>query len=85
MSTAYVIRVDELLDDHWSGRLGGHPLTRHPDGTTTISADVLDQAQLHGVLTAVRDIGAALLEVRIVPPLPGQPPPWSASNASNTM
>jgi hypothetical protein len=31
---------------------------------------VLDQAQLHGTLTAIRDIGADLLEVRIAPPLP---------------
>jgi hypothetical protein len=70
VSTPYLIRVDALLDDHWSERLGGHPLTRHPDGTTTIAAAVLDQAQLHGTLTAIRDIGADLLEVRIAPPLP---------------
>jgi len=65
VSTAYVIRVDGLLDDHWAERLGGHPLTRHRDGTTTIAAEVVDQAQLHATLVAIRDIGAELLELRV--------------------
>lgn len=80
MSTAYVIRVDGLLDDHWTERLGGHPLTRHEDGTTTIAAAVVDQAQLHATLVAIRDIGAALLEVRL-----SGGPQASAWNASKTM
>lgn len=82
MSTAYVIRVDSLLDDHWSEQLGGHPLTRHPDGTTTIAAEVVDQAQLHATLVAIRDIGAVLLEVRISASGESQASAW---NASKTM
>lgn len=61
--TVYAIRVDGHLDDHWSDWLGV-ALTRHPDGTTTLSGPVADQAQLHGVLAAVRDLGATLLDVR---------------------
>ena len=82
MSTAYVIRVDGLLDDHWTERLGGHPLTRHEDGTTTIAAAVVDQAQLHATLVAIRDIGAVLLEVRISASGESQASAW---NASKTM
>ena len=82
MSTTYVIRVEGLLGGHWSERLGGHPLARHADGTTTITADVVDQAQLHGTLTAIRDIGVVLLEVRIAGSGQVQSRAW---NASKTM
>lgn len=60
----YVIRVDGHLDDHWSAWLDALDLTRHDDGTTTITVSVADQAQLHGVLAGVRDIGAVLTELR---------------------
>lgn len=56
----YAIRVQGHLDDHWSGRLGGAALTREDDGTTTITVAAADQAQLHGVLAGLRDIGAVI-------------------------
>jgi GTPase len=62
--TTYAIRVDGHLDDHWSAWLGALDLTRHDDGTTTITVSVADQAQLHGVLAGLRDIGAVLSELR---------------------
>jgi hypothetical protein len=62
---AYVIRVEGHLDDHWSGRLGGLALMRNVDGTTTLSGPLADQAQLHGVLAGLRDIGATLLSVGV--------------------
>lgn len=68
MSTAgpviYTLRVGGHLDDHWSGRLDGLILARHGDGTSTLTGPVADQAQLHGLLAGLRDIGAALLDVR---------------------
>ncbi len=73
-TTAYEIRVAGHLDDHWSAMLGDLALTRCPDGTTTLIGPVADQAQLHGVLTRVRDLGATLLGVRI---LAGTPTPSS--------
>jgi hypothetical protein len=63
-STTYAIRVEGHLDDHWSAWLGGLGLTRADDGTTTITVSVTDQAQLHGVLAGLRDIGAVLIELR---------------------
>jgi len=63
-ATTYAIRVDGHLDDHWSARLGALTMTRDDDGTTTITASVADQAQLHGVLAGLRDIGAVLTELR---------------------
>ncbi len=67
MTTAprtYAIRVDGHLDDHWSAWFGGLDVTRNDDGTTTITALIADQAQLHGVLVGLRDIGAVITELR---------------------
>ena len=64
-AATYVIRVAGHLDDHWSAWLGDLDLTRDEDGTSVITVAVADQAQLHGVLTALRDIGAVLIELRL--------------------
>jgi hypothetical protein len=65
--TTYTIRVDGHLDDHWSAWLGELDITREHDGTTTITASIADQAQLHGVLAALRDIGATITELHTTP------------------
>jgi RimJ/RimL family protein N-acetyltransferase len=62
--TTYAIRVDGHLDDHWSAWLGGLDMTRDDDGATTVTVQVADQAQLHGVLAGLRDIGAVISELR---------------------
>jgi RimJ/RimL family protein N-acetyltransferase len=62
--TTYAIRVDGHLDDHWSAWLGELDMTREDDGTTTLAVPVADQAQLHGVLAGLRDIGAVITELR---------------------
>lgn len=63
-STTYAIRVAGHLDTHWTTRLDDVTIAHHADGTTTITATVADQSQLHGILNGVRDIGAVLIEVR---------------------
>ena len=40
-------------------------MTRHEDGTTTIIISIADQAQLHGALADLRDIGAVITELHI--------------------
>jgi RimJ/RimL family protein N-acetyltransferase len=67
-ATPYELRVAGHLDDHWSAKLGDLTLIRRDDGTTTLTGSLLDQAQLHGVLTAVRDLGATLLSLCTVDP-----------------
>jgi RimJ/RimL family protein N-acetyltransferase len=62
--TTYAIRVDGHLDDHWSTWLGEPDMTHETDGTTTITASITDQTQLHGVLASLRDIGAVITEIR---------------------
>ncbi len=60
----YELRVAGHLDDRWSAWLGDLTLTRHDDGTTSLTGCIADQAQLHGVLAAVRDMGVTLLSVQ---------------------
>ncbi len=63
-AVTYEIRVASHLDDHWAITLGDLDLVRHDDGTTSLTGPVLDQAQLHGLLARVRDLGVPLLTLR---------------------
>ena len=65
---AYVLRVGGHLDPHWAARLGGLTLTHREDGTTTLTGAVADQAELHGILTRIRDLGVTLISVAPVDP-----------------
>lgn len=62
----YQLTVDGHLDDHWAASLGDLTLLRLDDGTTTLTGAVVDQAQLHGLLARVRDLGVTLLTVRVL-------------------
>jgi RimJ/RimL family protein N-acetyltransferase len=62
--TVYEVTVSGHLDDHWSERLAGLRIVRQDDGTTLLSGPVADQAQLHGVIAGLRDIGVVLLGLR---------------------
>ena len=71
----YEIRLGGHLDDHWSAWLDGLAITREADGTTTLRGAVADQAQLHGLLTKVRDLGAPLISLERAPGRPAPPRP----------
>jgi hypothetical protein len=62
----YQIRVDGHLDDHWSAWFGDLTLTHESDGTTSLRGAVSDQAELHGLLRKVRDLGVTLISVAVV-------------------
>jgi hypothetical protein len=57
----YQLTVAGHLDDHWTDWLGGQTLTRNDDASTTFVVEAVDQAQLHGVLARIRDLGVTLL------------------------
>ena len=63
-AATYEIRVGGHLDDYWGATLGALALVRLDDGTTSLTGPIVDQAQLHGVLTRIRDLGVPLLMVR---------------------
>ena len=66
MTPALRTPVGGHLDDHWSAWLDGLTVTRETDGTTTLRGAVSDQAQLHGLLGKVRDLGATLISVEAI-------------------
>lgn len=68
----YVLRVSGHLDPHWSPRFAGLDLAHDPDGTTTLTGPVADQAELHGILARIRDLGVIL--VSVTPTGPAPPP-----------
>jgi hypothetical protein len=63
-TATYEIRVAGHLDDHWAATLDDLTLVRLDDGTTTMTGPLIDQAQLHGVLARIRDLGVPLLTLR---------------------
>jgi hypothetical protein len=65
---AYKLRVAGHLDDHWSAWFGELTLTPENDGTTSLTAVVADQAQLHGLLAKIRDLGVTLISVELLEP-----------------
>jgi hypothetical protein len=66
--TGYRLRVDGHLDDHWSAWFGDLTLTHESNGTTSLSGVVSDQAELHGLLMKVRDLGITLISVEVINP-----------------
>ena len=58
----YEIRLKGHLGSRWAARFDGMTLTTRTDGTTLIEGPV-DQAALHGLLRALRDLGLPLLSV----------------------
>jgi len=64
----YEIRIRGHLSSRWTARFDGMALTTRADGTTLIEGPVVDQAALHGLLRALRDLGLPLLSVRQVEP-----------------
>jgi hypothetical protein len=64
----YELRVQGVLEPHWSAWFEGLRLTSDEPGQTTIAGPVVDQAALHGLLAKVRDLGLPLLSVRRLDP-----------------
>lgn len=62
----YEFQLAGHLDDHWLAWFGGHTLVRNDDVSTTLTAEIADQAQLHGLLAGIRDVGVTLLSLNLV-------------------
>ena len=61
--THYELKIQGHLHERWSEWFGGLALVHQNDGTTTLRGAVTDQAQLHGLLAKVRDLGVTLISV----------------------
>jgi hypothetical protein len=62
----YEIRFKGHLGDHWAAWFHGCSLSREEDGSTTMIAPVIDQADLFGLLNKVRDLSLSLISVNKV-------------------
>ena len=80
--TTYSIRVESHLGVHWSSRLAGMAIAHNQDGTTTLTGPLVDQAQLHSVLTMLRDLNAVLLDLRASGSSADSPSPLHPSTPS---
>jgi hypothetical protein len=59
----YQIRLKGHLNDRWSNWFEGMTIILEDNGETVISGPVVDQAELHGLLKQVRDLGMTLISV----------------------
>ena len=62
----YEIRVEGMLDEHWSAWFDGMQIISEHRGETVIAGPVTDQAALHGLLAKVRDLGVPLISLHRV-------------------
>jgi hypothetical protein len=62
----YEIRVEGMLDEHWSAWFDGMQITSERQGETVIAGPVTDQAALHGLLAKFRDLGLPLISLHRV-------------------
>jgi len=59
-SRAYDIEVGGHLDPHWAESLHTTRLRHTDEGATVFRTEPIDQAQLHGLLARLRDMGVVL-------------------------
>jgi hypothetical protein len=57
------VRVEGELAPGWSAVLGGLAVAPQADGTTVVTGELADQAAVHGVLVAIRDLGLPLVSI----------------------
>ena len=62
--SGYAIRVEGLLDAHWSQWLEEMTITHEGGGVTRIEGPLIDQAALHGLLNKLRDLRLPIVTVQ---------------------
>ena len=60
---SYRLTIAGRLDAGRAAWFDGFVLTSEGNGTTSISGPVTDQAQLHGLLAKIRDLGVTLVSL----------------------
>jgi len=69
----YQMRVVGHLDNRYSNGFEEFVIIRCDDGTCTLTGSVTDQAQLHGLLARLRDLGAPLVSLHAIDDVEGVP------------
>ena len=59
----YEIRIQGHLEEWWANWFGDVTITRADNGESLLTGLAVDQAELHGLLRKVRDLGMPLISV----------------------
>jgi hypothetical protein len=78
---AYAFVVQGHLDAHWATWFGNVTVTHLDDGTSTLVGPIADQAELHGLLAKLRDLGIPLIAVAPATPGAAEPQPPNTSSS----
>jgi len=62
-SQNYLLRVREYLDDDLATWFSPLIMSHEPNGATTLTGAVRDQAELHGLFIKIRDLNLTLIFV----------------------
>ena len=65
--TVYRIRLKGHLSHRRAEWFPGLTIVNEPNGQATLTGPVRDQAELHGLLTRVRDLNLTLMAVEQIP------------------
>jgi hypothetical protein len=76
---AYAFVVQGHLDAHWAAWLGNVTVTHLDDGTSRLVGPIADQAELHGLLAKLRDLGITLIAVAPATPRAAETQPPNTS------
>ncbi len=69
-AAVYEIHIRNHLESYREDWFDGMTITHLPHGITALSGLVVDQPALHGLLSRIRDLGAVLILVQRLEPLP---------------
>ena len=61
------IQVKGQIDQHWSDWFGSFVITHTERGESTLIGTARDQAELHGILSKLADLGLELISVTTKP------------------
>ena len=59
----YLIVVQGILNIHWQEWFDGLTITPQPNGSTFLQGRIRDQAELHGVLKRINNLGLKLISI----------------------
>ena len=60
----YEIRIEGHLSDRWSDWFEGLAIHNDPNGETSLTGSVADQAELFGVLNKIQSLNLTLISVK---------------------
>jgi len=66
MAEIFEIRVQGHLSKKFDQFFNGMTISRQPDGTTTITGEIVDQSALHGLLLKIRNMNIGLISVNTI-------------------